>query len=400
MRGFEARAGRLGTLAIALMLCLAAFTLAACGSDDDGGGDAAAPTSTSGGGGSDIVAEAQANVEAARRGTDVDKPLPSSAPKPAAGKNVWVISCGQAAEGCARGARGAVEAAKLLGWKATLFDGRLDVSTFAKGIRQAIADGADGIVLDAIDCPVVQQPLQEARRAGVQVVGIQSIDCDDRLAGGGEPLFANSTIYSSEHPKQADSWRAHGALMADAIIAATDGKADAIEFADAQLLAPKAIAEGFEARMAQCEDCKVTKVSFTIADLGPALTSKADSALLRDPNVNAVMGNYDTAMVFIAPAIQRAGLAARVFSVGLEGHRSSIDLIRTGRGQNADTGNPDEWVGWATIDDLVRLFAGERPVAQEIGLQYIDRDDLPPTGQYEGNRDWKANFQRIWGLRG
>ena len=52
---------------------------------------------------------------------------PASAPAHQKGVNLWIISCGQASEGCSQPVANAKEAAGLLGWKATVFDGNFGI---------------------------------------------------------------------------------------------------------------------------------------------------------------------------------------------------------------------------------------------------------------------------------
>ncbi|MFC7505750.1 sugar ABC transporter substrate-binding protein, partial [Nocardioides sp. GCM10030258] len=172
------RSPRRGQRAVALLALGALMSFAAaCGESAGGGGGTTTP---------EVVAEAKAAVAKNREGTD--RALPASAPKPQADQNVWVISCTQAAEGCSQPAAGAKEAGESIGWDMTVFDGKGSPDVFAEGIRSAVADKADAIILDAVDCVAVKSALQEAREADVKIYGIFSMDCDDPFVGG-EPLF-------------------------------------------------------------------------------------------------------------------------------------------------------------------------------------------------------------------
>src|SRR4249920_3528214 len=146
----------------------ALLTLVACGSDSNGtsganstvaSSGAVAPSSsqvdtsvaatTSGATTvpADTAAAADPQATAAERlavhyaGTD--RALPDSAPAPVAGKNVWVIPCATAAEGCAIPANAIADAGKRVGWDVTVSDGGFDPTVQSNGIRSAIADGAD-----------------------------------------------------------------------------------------------------------------------------------------------------------------------------------------------------------------------------------------------------------------
>ena len=125
---------------------------AGCGSSSGSNGATASGGSSS----TRSIATAKAFVDQAINGAD--RPLPTSSPKSQPGKKVWVLSCSQAAEGCQVPAAGAAEAGKMIGWKMTVFDGKGDPATYAKGVRSAIAAKADGIILVSIDCAAIVTP--------------------------------------------------------------------------------------------------------------------------------------------------------------------------------------------------------------------------------------------------
>src|SRR6185437_15429839 len=208
----------------ALMLLIPAVALSACGSS-------AAPTAASGngGGGSDYLTTAKARMDASLKGTNT---MPDTTSRPAAaGKKVVVISGGESALSSSVPSDAAVEAAKAIGWSVSLYDQKLDPTNATALIRQAMAGGADGIVLDATDCPFAKQALQEAKTKGVKVVPIYAFDCSDPIFGsGGESLFSGIINYGKKASDIDAFTKSYGADQADAIIAATNGKAQVVLF--------------------------------------------------------------------------------------------------------------------------------------------------------------------------
>src|SRR5947209_1060982 len=193
---------RVGAVAFAAALLAAACssnTNTTSASSDDTGG---ARGTTAGG-----VAQfgpqpetAKAATQIAFKGTNrnVD---PASRPA-AKNKHIVVISAGQAASSSSVPSNAAVDAAKALGWQVDLYDAALMPSNYPGLVRQAIAANVDGIILDAIDCQTVKQPLQEAKDKHIAVVPIYAFDCNDSAAGG-EP----TGLYSANinfGPKAAD----------------------------------------------------------------------------------------------------------------------------------------------------------------------------------------------------
>ena len=197
----------------------------------------------------EFLAYAKKQVDLAYESTDRDPP--TAAPKPERGKKVWIISPGQAGESASIPTNAAKEAGEAIGWKMTIFDGKLDPSTYPTGIRQAVAAKADGIILDAIDCAVVRQALLEARAAKVKTVAFNALDCNDPSVKG-EALY-DGMLAPGPFPDYATGVRAWGATKADWVVTQTKGRAKVIEFKQDEFLVVKYIREGFEQEMAKCK---------------------------------------------------------------------------------------------------------------------------------------------------
>jgi ribose transport system substrate-binding protein len=347
-----------------------------------------------------FMAQIQAAVDTAYKGTDREPPKQAAKPQP--GKKVWIISPGQIGESASIPTKAAQEAGEAVGWKMTLYDSKLDVANFSLGIRQAIAARADGIILHSIDCPLVKQALQEAKKAKVKILAYYSLDCDDPSVKG-EPLYDGSVNFGSQFGDYAALTRAWGAAKADWVIAKTKGHAKVISFKEDELLVVKYIREGFEQELAKCKTCEIVKtVDFTLADLGPKLQQKAQGALLQHPEANAIHVPYDSAVLLgISSALMESGRNDQIELIGGEGFPSNIQLIRDNKGQDAANAFPAKWTGYAAVDSLNSLFHGEKPQDSGIGYKLIDREhNLPPAGQgYEPDVDYKAAYKKAWGVK-
>jgi ABC-type sugar transport system substrate-binding protein len=122
-------------------------------------------------------------------------------------------------------------AAKAAGWDAKLCDGRLSAQGSAACIRQGISGKATGIVVVGQDCNSFQAALQEAKAAGIPVIGDGGNDCD---VTGGEKLY--SAVVQTLPDLTAQQWWAKlGALQADWIIGKTGGNAGvlSLQYTDA-----------------------------------------------------------------------------------------------------------------------------------------------------------------------
>jgi ribose transport system substrate-binding protein len=373
----------------------AALLLAGCGGSSDPEPDAqatsgASPAATAGG------SEDGLNYAGTLREPDATaRPI-------AKDKKVVIISAGQASISSSVPVGAAEEAAKAAGWDVEVYDSQLNPANSAGLVRQAIASGADGIVLQAIDCPGVKGPLQEAKAKGISVVGIYAFDCNDPIFKGNDPaLFSGAINYGPDAADIGAFTKRYGADQAKAVIAATGGKAKVIFFNQTTVTVLNYTGQGFLEEIEKCAECEVVaEVEFAGAELGPNLQQKAASALLQNPDANVVKSPYTSATLLgIAPAVVQSGRAKDLYVMGGEGFAPELDLLRAGQGVNAVNIAPSDWTGWASIDTLNSLFTG-KPVADSgLGWQLVDKGhNLPPAGPFVPSVDFKAAYKKAWGL--
>jgi ribose transport system substrate-binding protein len=386
MRGKVKR--RLGLVAIAV---IAAIALADCGDGNGDGGEANAKASSS------DVAKYERELAALYKGTYEE---PSGGPvRPPKGKNVWVISTGQTIEAAVNAAKAMEEAGQTLGWDVTVFDGRFDSSRQLSGIEQALADKADGIVLIYIDCPPINAALQQAKAAGVAVVGIQSQEC--------EPTLEKHVIRYAGHRDFA-TYLSHGfgGTQAKWVIAKTKGEAKTIVTAETDLYSTRVTYDpGITAEFARCETCEIVDtVEFVGTEFGPQLQQKIEQSLNQHPEANSFIAAYDAVMTGGggAAALRASGRLDELDVMGGEGSKQGIELIYDRAGMDACTGTPTGWEGYAAMMSLARIFAGQDPERGDsgIGEQVCDLDhNLPPKGKgYQAPIDYVAAYRELWGI--
>jgi len=382
---------RAWALVVAATLAISACSSTSTSSLSGGSGAGAASSS--------IVTQAQAALDQNYAGTD--GPVPSSGPVPAQGKSVWVITCGQAALGCATLGNAAVDAAKTIGWKATLCDGKLAPPTYVECVNSAIAAHADAIIPTIVDCPDVREPLTKAHDAGIKIYGLVSFDCD--IAGA--PKLFDGTVRFKGAKDLRDFYAQIAATMAEYVIAKSNGTGHILVVGEGDDYAGRTIYDAQRSAVKKCTTCKVYELKFSLSDLGTGvLASKVSAALVQHPDVTAVMSSFDAAI--LAGIGQAAASAGRpLMLTGLEGLAPNIAMIKQGR-QTAVAGLSLEWMGWAAIDGLDRVFAGLPQVESGIGWQTVDKDhNLPSGAAYDGNvgadgtpkADYKAIYRKSWG---
>ena len=382
---------------LAALTVVLALTLTGCA----GMSAAPAPTKSS----VDYSAQAMQATQAAISGTYHE---PSAQPRPAAtGKRLAVISSGQNAISSVVPATAVMEAAHAIGWQAQLYDGKLDPTSWPGLVAQAVASGVQGIVLVAVDCPVVAKPLAEAKAKGIKVVGIFAFDCNDPLFNGGTgpALFSSYVDFGPPVNRNIDDFSdLYGADQANTIIAQTSGAAKIVLVTDNEFTSIRHVVQGFRATIAKCATCAIVgEVDIKAADLaGPNAETAVEQALRDHPDANAVKSPYTAAtLAAVSPAVMKTSRAASLYVMGGEGFEPELDLIRKHQGVSAVTIIPSDWYGWAAVDTVNSLFLGQEPVDSGLGWQLIDDEVNPPSNNaYKPTIDFRGAYRAAWGKTG
>ncbi len=393
---------RKGTLIrIGTVLMASGLIFAACSSNNNASNSTT--TTTSGGSGGSAAAALQAAIAATAAGykgtsTNVD---PTSRPA-AKNKSVAIISAGQLADSNSVPVAGAMEAATAIGWTPHLYDAKLKPSNYAPLVRQAIAAHVNGIILDAIDCDTVKQPLEEARAAGILVTAMYAFDCNDPHAGGGSTsLYSAVTSYGAQHANLDAFTESYGEDQANYVIAKSHNTAKIIVVQDPEFTVLYYTWKGFVDTIAKSHGSQVVDtLDITQADiLDGNVKTKIQAELLRFPQANWIKSPFTYATTFgVVPAL---GTNPNHLSVmGGEGFHDELDLVREGKitATNAISSN---WTGWAAVDTLNSAFLHKKPVDSGIGWTLVDAThNLPtdPNEDYTPPIDYKAEYKKAWGV--
>lgn len=357
---------------------------------------------SSGGTGRQSTSNEQANAEAAQKkldalyeGASYQEPQ-SDGPAAQRGKKIFMVNVGVQAPTGSAVAEAARDAAKILGWDLTIFDGKFQPNQYQEGIRQAIATGADVIWNFAIDCPVARTAFEEAQKAGIPVVSQEAADCSD-VDPSAPRLFTENLEYSEG--SFLDWARALGAAQANWVIAKTGGQAKVVEIAVPDLIVTKALHEGFVAEMKTCDTCEIVQtVQSSAAVLGPELQTKVEQTLLRNADANSMAFSYDDLMTGGgAAAIRASGRSDQLEVIAGTGFPANNELIAQEQGQDAGYGIDYTYETWAAADLLNRFLAGVKGVPGGVGVQVFDRDHGLPKGTFAAPiTDYKDQYTAMW----
>jgi ribose transport system substrate-binding protein len=374
LRTGKAKAGTITRWA-ALMI---AFVLlaTACASDD---------AVTAGPVDSAKVAEARQLLEQAMEKPEFVAP-PSYDISVHAGKEIWMILC------CLnpftdQATIGFETAAAAAGMTAVRWDGKFAVNEWDKGIREAIARGADGLALYSIDPDTVSQAIKAATEAGIPIVEILVED---------DPTPLSEGIYGRSGYANYD-----GSLRsADYAIVQTNGTAKVLLLNDPKF---KALQVRYDAWVSEfrrlCPGCELITEIYDVTQ-SPSILSTVTNALQRNPDFDYIFVTHDGAVPLINEALVAVGQMGEVGIISGDNVDSNLDLIRRDDGsQEADFGPAPEWIGWATVDQLGRAMSGLEPVKGHIPIRFVTKDNLPENNAelFEGV-DFESGYLEAWGL--
>jgi len=374
--------------------CALSLVLVACG----GGGSSSTAQVTSGNSSGESEGESSSSQYQARFEELISpagyKQPPATGPKAQKGKKVWVLSCEQANTACSGPANAMMTAGKELGWEMTLFDTKFDPSLMAEGVRKAIAAGAEGILTYLADCELMKAPLEEAKKDGVFTSTGQSIDCEPAI------YDASVTYVGGNYEEWLPTWA--GAQAATAI-AGTEGKLKLLAIAAPSIPSGKLDLEGLEKEVATCAGCEMEVLEFQLSETGAQLQQKVQQALISNPEINAVNVTADSYYTTgVEGALRAAGRIDNTFVSLAEGNATIMEQLRNGELESAaGVGIPAEWEAYSAVDNLNRLFAGEKPASSGIGLQAFDQENnVSESGPFEPPVDFKSAYRRVWGVGG
>jgi ribose transport system substrate-binding protein len=290
-------------------------------------------------------------------------------------------------------------AAAALGWTSHICDGKFGAADISC-VRQGVAVKSGAIALIGIDCPQVKQAVVEAKAAKVPVVDTAGFDCNDSALGGGQPLFTASSLDAAAFPTSAEYWEAIGKTQADAIIAHDNHSVIISPVITEQALFVH-LRAGFVAEIiANCTACTVIPIQSSSIDYGSGIVvPKISAALVQHPNATALELPQDSVYsAGLAQALKASGMEAKLYVIGATGLPANTELVRGNAGESATINTHQEWFGWAAIDTVIRVLAGQPAVPEGNGFVLIDAAHLPSSNDAPPPVDYVADYKKAWGL--
>jgi ribose transport system substrate-binding protein len=314
------------------------------------------------------------------------------------GKTIFYIANGLSLPVTQSQVAGVKEAAKAVGLKVTVTDGAGSASTFARLIQQAIGQKATVIVIQSEPTSALVAPIKAAKQARIPVISQTN----------GDPGFPTATERSIG-VAALSTWcySCVGASIAHYIVATSNGKANVVEVNVPDVGPDKAYGSMFKATMRKlCPACKVKTVSEPLAQWQTGLGSLTTSALKAGPSVNYLFPHYDGMVASMKPSVFALNAQKRVKIVSYNASLGDMQaLAKPSDPEWADVGGSAVWIGWASVDQALRILLGKKPVFSEnvpnrtFDKSNIRRFNLKANESTWYGVDFRTKYKKLWGVK-
>jgi ribose transport system substrate-binding protein len=363
----------------AALVVLGAALVAATGCGSNSGGST---TQTGGGAG---VAEAQSLAnQAATRPNSIGLTTPIGKAVPT-GKKIVFISCGVAA--CEVQGNIIKQGAADLGWTATTIGTDGSPEQLQNAFHTALREGADGIILNAVNRASVAKQLQQAKQQGVAFVTSSSVDKP------GDGILAN--VADTRNSGKI------GEKLAAQIVADGHGKANTLYVNISAFQILQTLGAQFrDSYKKYCPGCGYASLDIPVTALGKDAPDRIVSYLRSHPQVNYVVLSVSNALGAGLPAALRAaGLGDKVKLVGQGADTQTFQDLQA---KNLNSVVPYDYytVDYLMLDALARHFAGA-PAQQALPpLWIVTPDNMPAEatkGLFPVVPSYRDEFKKLWG---
>jgi len=342
----------------------------------------------------DVLSAAQAIVDAAKAvpaTDDLGEPIDVT---PLAGSTIYSIPIDSKLEFYQEGEAAMRAIAEEAGIEFVTFPSDGSPTSFQQGFAQAIASGASAILLNGPLPETLAPQIEEANAAGIPVIPLH-------LSDKTEPPL-DITPYEAFAPF-------NEAARLATLYAVTDLGGEPVKalVIEASGTGPSAGMVGSIEETLATEAPEGSEVVEIINSQVPAWSTEiqpaVQSALLANPDINAVIPIYDSMALFAIPGIEQAAADRNIGVYSFNGTPAVMKLIPEGAMRANLAENPD-WVAYVNLDTAFRAMLGVDPTPQASGpLRLIDASNVDETGNPpvsgEGFGDeYPDAYRSLWGL--
>lgn len=353
------------------------------------GSDSSSSSATSAGGSADI-AGAQEQIDQYSAVPEFSAPGPAVDAAAAKGKGLAIVPASSNVPFVTTIADGMVKVGTQAGLTVSVFKNQGTPAEWAKGVSDALSKKADSIdLLAGLDPAAVSAQVTQAKAKDVPVVATHLYDVNQDI----DPNLAAATNIPYEQA---------GRLLADWVIAKTDGKANVLVTTINQVNSTVPMMAGIEDEFAtRCGDgCSISKIDTTIADLGK-LQQQVQSELTSNADINYVINLYDSAQ---APQTEAAikTLKRDLKIATFNGTPDILKLITPDSVIQMDVGENLEWIAYAAVDQHLRLLSGAEPTTTpNVPIRVFDATNVAESSADGAGfgTTYRDEYATLWGLK-
>ena len=359
-------------------------------------GASPATAAAAGGGGCDLN-YVNAQLEAARAIPKFEAPGPPFDAKKAAGKTIFSIQESSSNPFTNTIVAAMKRAADEVGIKFNDYSNQGQHTQWIQGLNQAVAQKADLVVVEGGTIgPIYFKPQADAlKAANIPLVTVVDTELSQPPEDGTTARVAQPYVKAAQ-------------LDADWIIQQTQCKASVLIITTNDLIAGdvNTVAAMKEFEQYCGGGCQVKSVNVAIPDWTTKIQPAVQGAIQADPNLNYIFPLYDAMTEFVLPGIQLAGASGRVKVASFNGTPFAMKLIQTGSDVTMDVGESEDWLGFAAMDQAMRILTGVGPIAsgdEHIPLRVFDKTNvndagIPPEFGKGYGEEWLSGYRKMWGL--
>ncbi|MCC4266930.1 MULTISPECIES: sugar ABC transporter substrate-binding protein [Microbacterium] len=365
-----------------------ALILGGCASSTDDGGESNTADRAAG------LAHAQEQIapylERAVSMPDLEPPIPVDQPlaELPTGKKFAYVEC-NVPECAVVGAQMKVVIEEL-GGEFISFKQGTDTQSTAEAFQAAFDSRPDVLIQDAIEPQTWNAQLTQFKDAGIPVVS-WTIPNDP-------PAEGISAVFNG-----GDTFRLVGRIMADYVIAESDGEANAVIFFPPEYTVFSGLAEDFvDEIQTQCPDCTVEAVSAPASEIGSQLPNRVVSYVQANPDTDWVVGAFGSVLIGVPQALAAAGIEG-IDTLSQAGGQVNFQYIADGL-QTADLSNDLNQEAWIAADIAAKLATGqavdEVTINSRSAQKFITREnlDFAPEDGFASYPGYQEYFLGLWGL--
>lgn len=358
---------------------------------------------------SDALLEAPNSIEAAlaaaQRRTAFSPPGPPVDAAKAHGASVFYLGQNLSVPIIRQFADGVAAACTVAGLAHTIFDGEGSTSLYSEGINEAISEKVDCLIIDSISTASLTAPIAAAKAKGIKIVSASG-DLAGRPPSAGGPAHGVDALSGTDFVGGARleaEWVLSDAAgrHIDCVIVSFPGN----PILPAMVSAIKGTLDTF------AKGNKTHTLSVDPTEWSTRLPTLTSSLVTGDSSINYFIVCVDAPALDIVPALHTSGFADKVKISTLNATPAVMKLLAQGNVVGADIGTPPTWLGYADVDQALRLLTGMKPLPagtgnpEHVPLRLFDRHNIASINVNGNDADWYdtqsavTGYKRLWGLR-